>query len=353
MTRHSVVAPAPFPPDTTSVSPVPGVSEASQAAAGGAPAALAPAMYLEITTRSTVAAKSSARRRVWVEPCNRACNRPAPQQQHKALGGVAASHNFDNPVPQCRQRHLLLPLASAPPTKTWRSQGKPRRISDASCGARSRACTSAAWTTGPTSRPSVSRRMLRSRPHHLLGSTAARPTAFGGLHRLAVDDTGGWARPSRIALARFRQKGKAGGLPGSRGAPGVEIAWRGGERRQITRQNMPLAARLGGVDHGIHYGGGTVLALPSSACRRRQVWRDDHSFDVGAVACVAQAFTPILSTRDLGPGRGIAPTVFANAGEPRAAGSRNLASGHLNRLGKTLPDRSRSASDDLEVGNGC
>src|SRR5215469_17595574 len=90
---------------------------------------------------------------------------------------------------------------------------------------------------------------------HLLASViAARPARLGCLHRLAVDDAGGWACLTAFALARQHDERVVNGLPQATIAPGIEVALHRRVRRKILRQHPPLAASLRDVEQRIHHG---------------------------------------------------------------------------------------------------
>src|SRR5437764_8367471 len=70
--------------------------------------------------------------------------------------------------------------------------------------------------------------------HHLLRSIAARTTSLGGLHRLAVNDTSGWACLAPFSFPRGHQQRMVDGLPSPLGAPRIEVTLHRGEWRQVA-----------------------------------------------------------------------------------------------------------------------
>src|SRR5215472_10628532 len=71
---------------------------------------------------------------------------------------------------------------------------------------------------------------------------AAWSAAFGGLDRLAVDDTSRGTGFAVSGLARLEQQFKIDPLEQTLVAPIVEIALHRGERRKVLWQQAPLAA---------------------------------------------------------------------------------------------------------------
>src|ERR1700730_6198696 len=105
----------------------------------------------------------------------------------------------------------------------------------------SRSWMSAGWTA--TQAGSVGDEVALAAFDLFRGIVTAWSTAFGRLDRLAINDTGRGARLAPRGLACLHQQLKIDPLKQPTVPPILEIALHRRERREILRQQPPLAAR--------------------------------------------------------------------------------------------------------------
>lgn len=140
-----------------------------------------------------------------------ACYHPPPRQQHKALRGVTASHDLDNPFPRSASpAPSALRAGAVDQDVAWPrkgvaglSQDPPRPVA---------VLHISLADDGTNERPGrVDVDISLALRRQLLCRLAAQP----GRHRPALDDTGTWGRLLSLSLARVRQQGVVEDLPWS------------------------------------------------------------------------------------------------------------------------------------------
>src|SRR5919199_1156376 len=147
------------------------------------------------------------------------------------------------PYSVCSHRAKSSPLYPWSAHSFW-SVCHPRWLTWSTHRAPSRSPTSAAWTTTASSSPAVSTRMWRLRPRTFLASVVA-PLApgLGRLGALAIDDCGRGLRCPAGLLPRLLHQVLMDLLQGAVPGPLVEVVAHAGPRRELPRQQPPLAAR--------------------------------------------------------------------------------------------------------------
>src|SRR5260370_42658035 len=109
--------------------------------------------------------------------------------------------------------------------------------------------------------------------------------------------------------------------------PSVEVSLHRGERRELSRQKAPLAARLRDVEDRIDDISQGGFAGSPATCRCRKVRFDHAPLLVGGIACIAPPIAAIFGARDFSPGHRVIPRVFATTRGSTRLKSRNPCSG--------------------------
>ena len=130
----------------------------------------------------------------------------------------------------------------------------------------------------------------------------APPAAFGGFHRLAVDDADGWARLVANLLAGRYDQGVIDTFEHAAARPGVEVALHGRRMRELLRQLPPLTAHRSHVKDRIRDRSQIGPARPPERRWRRQQRLAQRPFGIRQNPCVTQPFKPILAASDFSPG---------------------------------------------------
>src|SRR5262252_8660575 len=130
---------------------------------------------------------------------------------------------------------------------------------------------------------------------------ASWSAAFGGLDRLAVDDTSRGAGFAASGLARLQQQFKIDPLEEALVPPIVEIALHRGKRRKVLRQQAPLAAGSCDIQDRVDNGAQVGFLRTAQTLDCRHIRFDQPPLRIGKVACVTSSNSLILRTSDFGP----------------------------------------------------
>lgn len=135
----------------------------------------------------------------------------------------------------------------------------------------------------------------------LAGIIPTNPAAFGGLHALAIDDTG-----SRAGFPAFHVSGVHHQMMIEAGqqttvAPVIEIALHRRDRREVSGQHPPLAAGRCYIQDRVRYRTQAGGARPPRQPRLRQERLDQALFPVCQIACIAAMPPLIITPSGLGP----------------------------------------------------
>ena len=169
-------------------------------------------------------------------------------------------------------------------------------------------------------------------PLHLLGGiVAARPAAFRGFHRLAVDHGGRGAGLTPLLFARLDGQGMVDAAPGAVLAPGREIGVHRAPGWELLGQQASLAAGREQVEERVDHLAQDRGARPADRLRRRQMWRDQGPLPIGQIACVALTLALVLLAGRFSPNL-VPPVIVATTTESQVTETTQLF------LGQTLRD---------------
>lgn len=125
---------------------------------------------------------------------------------------------------------------------------------------------------------------------------ASKPSAFGRLHPLAVDDTGGGAGLTSFEVSRAQDQDVVDRVPQTAVPPPVEVALHRRTWGKILGQHAPLAAAGGDVEDGVHHRSQLRPAWPSTRLGWWQERRDHTPFQIRHVARISGRLTSMLVT---------------------------------------------------------
>src|SRR5215475_7397404 len=124
---------------------------------------------------------------------------------------------------------------------------------------------------------------------------AAWSAAFGGLDRLAVDDTSRGTGFAVSGLARLEQQFKIDPLEQTLVAPIVEIALHRGERRKVLWQQAPLAAGPCDIQDRVDNSAQVGFSRTAQTLNRRHIGLDHPPLCIGKVAGITPSVHMLCS----------------------------------------------------------
>src|SRR5215216_6054928 len=161
---------------------------------------------------------------------------------------------------------------------------------------------------------------------------AARPSALGGAHALAVDDRQRRHGLAPLRLSRPSDEVVVHAMPGAVAAPAVEIALHRRTGGIVAWQSPPQATGRQDREDSVHHPTQTDPPRPAKPPSRRYVGRHQAPHPVGRVACIAKPLAPILRAGDFSPRHAVAPSLFATTTESQRTGITQLFSGRALRM---------------------
>jgi hypothetical protein len=164
------------------------------------------------------------------------------------------------------------------------------------------------------------------------GVKAPYSAAFGGFNALAVDHARRRAGFAARSFARRHHQRVVHRPPESAVAPLIEVVLNRGERREILRQQPPLAARPCNERQRVHNLAQIDGARAAKTARRGQHGLQQCPLRIAQITCIPPLRRLILPAGDISPGHRDLLRIFANPIESQPADITQLFFGQALRV---------------------